>query len=423
MGFPLDLELAMSEPVKTYRSAIRTVLGIFQRHAALTGIAPMITLLMCIGAAQSPPRASQNFAAIAREAVAARSSGRLSDAALLYERGLALHPDWQEGWWSLGMVQYVRNDYSGGARSFRTLTALNPKDGTGYVMLGLCEFELNQDSKALGHLKRGEEIGIPADDQLARVMRFHHGILLQRMGRFEGARQILDALCIDGEQPKPLLDELGLVALRLTDRLPPPKGSIAADVVSRVGVAMSYDAQHKLDQARQIYRDVAQKYPEFPNVHYAYGRFLSEQREFPPAAREYEQEISNYPKNVIARLQLASDYYRIDSATGVSIAEEAVRLDPQYPFGHYVLGLLLLDAGNYQRAISELELARSRFPRPMEPVYSALASAFAHVGRMEDAKHARAMCARFQSAQPPRDQGDAREIEAAPALRDSEPKE
>jgi tetratricopeptide (TPR) repeat protein len=352
---------------------------------------------LCI--AQSGQKSRQDFAALSRGADAARDAEDLSEAALLYQRALALHPAWQEGWWSLGMVQYVKGSFTLCAHAFQRLTVLNPANGTAYVMLGLCEFELDQDAQALRHIEQGETIGIHADAQLANVMRYHHGILLQRLGKFEGAREVLMGLCVDGEQPKPLLNGLGMIALRMPDRHPPPEGSLAADIVARLGLAMSYEAQHKLEQARQIYDEVAQQYPDFPNVHVVYGRFLSEQHDVPAATEEFEQEIKNYPGNVIARLQIASDYYRVDSAAGIPYAKEAVRLAPQYPFGHYVLGLLLVDAGEYRKAVPELETARRTFPHKVPQIYLSLGVAYSHVGRKEEAARAHAMFVQLKKEQ------------------------
>ncbi len=373
-------------------------------------------LLPVIVVGQPPVESSHDFDSLARQADTAKTANRLGEAALLYQKALTLRPQWQEGWWSLGMVEYVNSDYRQCATAFEQLTKLSPKDGTAYVMLGLCEFELGKDSSALHHIEQGESIGVAPDAQLTKVARYHQGVLLQRVGKFQAAEQALKEVCVDGDQPRSLLDSLGMVALQMQDRQPPPAGSIAADVVSRVGLAMSYDAQRKLEQAHQVYASVAQQYPDFPNVHLAYGRFLSEQLDFVGASVELTHEIQNNPRNIMARLQIASNDYRVNSAAGVPYAEDAVRLDPKYPFAHYVLGMLLLDSGNYSKALSELELTSHALPRPSEEVYLALASAYAHLGRFEDAKRARALCAQLPKAHPAIDQNVNGQLDAPPLL-------
>jgi predicted Zn-dependent protease len=79
----------------------------------------------------------------------------------------------------------------------------------------------------------------------------------------------------------------------------------------------------------------------------------------------------------------------VDSRAGIPFAEEAVKLQPKYPFGHYLLGLLYFDTGGTVRAIPELEAA-SRLA-PQEPqFYFALGNAYAKAGRKQEAARARA---------------------------------
>src|SRR5262249_42121926 len=107
-------------------------------------------------------------------------------------------------------------------------------------------------------------------------------------------------------------------------------------------------------------------------------------------------EIGNNPGDVVSRLQIAAATYKIDSATGLPYAEEAVRLSPQQPFAHYLFGILQLDTGDYSRAIPELETARKAFPRETR-IYLALATAYSRAGRKQDAARMRAEFQRLQT--------------------------
>src|SRR5688572_24773510 len=64
-------------------------------------------------AAAKPARPAQpaGFAAVAKEAAAAREANDLDKAIALYKRGLALKPDWAEGWWGLGAACYDLDRY------------------------------------------------------------------------------------------------------------------------------------------------------------------------------------------------------------------------------------------------------------------------------------------------------------------------
>ncbi|MCI0622466.1 MAG: tetratricopeptide repeat protein [Acidobacteria bacterium] len=344
--------------------------------------------------AQAKAQPASSFATLSANANAARDSHRLDEALVLYKKALALRPGWTEGWWGLGTIQYDRNAYLEAARSFERVIAQDSRAGTARVMLGLCEFQLGQDDSALKHIQQGNSLGIAANPELRRVMFYHEGVLLQRKGRFQGAQEALYSLCLDGIQTEQLTQTLGMVALRMRDKNPPAAGSPAAETVARVGQAECLAGQKKFDEARPLYSAVTRDYPEYPNIHYAHGRFLLEARDTAAGIDELKREITNNPNHVFARLQIAAAKYKTDSAAGLPYAEEAVKLDPRLPLGHYLLGLLLLDTDDYRRAIPELEIAQRAFPREAK-VYLALGAAYSRAEQWPEAARARAAFARL----------------------------
>ncbi len=338
---------------------------------------------------QAKPAGPSNFAQLAAQADAARDAERLDEAVSLYRQALALQPAWKEGWWSLGTIEYDRDAYAPAARAFRRLVSLDPKAGTALAMLGLCEFELRQDELALKHIEASKSIGMAQDQQLREVVLYHEGVLLQRKGRFESAQETLQQLCLLGVQNDNIADALGMVLLRSRAKTPPLQGSSAAEIVNGIGRAECLAGQKKYDEARAIFAPLVKRYRTYPGIHYAYGLFLLEARDADTGVKELEQEITNNPKDIEARLRIAAAKYKIDSAAGLPFAEEAVKLNPELPFAHYLLGLLLLDIDQYQRATPELEIARKAFPTDPK-VYFALGSAYARAGRKADAARARA---------------------------------
>jgi tetratricopeptide (TPR) repeat protein len=339
--------------------------------------------------AQTGPPSPSGFAALAAKANAARDGERLEEALTLYRKALAVRPGWAEGWWSLGTIQYDRNAYAEAARAFQKVTVLAPRNGTAYVMLGLAEFELGHDELALQHIQKGTNIGLDKDVGLRHVVLYHEGVLFQRKGKFEAAQETLEQLCLQGVQNDEIANALGMTLLRLTTKNPPPQGSADADIVVRIGRAECLAGQKKYDEARPGFDAVVKENPNYPNIHYAYGLFLLEARDLPAGVEQLKQEIANHPGHVFARLQIAAAQYKVDSAAGIPYAEEAVKLSPGLPFGHYLLGLLLLDADQAARAIPELEIARKTFSRDPK-VYFALGSAYSRTGRKQDAARARA---------------------------------
>jgi len=356
-----------------------------------------ISLLVLLVAASfgSLPRAvpqsnppSEGFGAIAQRAAAARDSDQLDQAVTLYKKALAMRPQWAEGWWSLGTIEYDRNNYHSAAAAFRQLIPLAPKDGTAFAMLGLCEFELGQDDAALKHLEQAKTLNISSNEQLRRVLLYHDGLLLLRVGRFQSAQTVLGGLCQDTIANADAIKALGGAVFRIDPKTAPPEGSPGALIVQRAGHAECLAIQKKYDEARQEYSALTAEYPEYPNIHYVFGKFLAEANDPAAAVAEFQKEIKNNPKDINSRLEIASTEYKVNSAAGIPYAEQAVRLDPRLPFAHYLLGLLYLDVDEYQKAIPHLEIAQKAFPKDAK-IYFALGSAYSRAGRKQEAAKAR----------------------------------
>jgi len=341
---------------------------------------------LSVGQSKQP---AQTFDDLAKRAAEARDGDRLDEAVALYKKALAVRPKWAEGWWSLGMLEYDRNNHAAAARAFRQLLPLRPKDGTVQVMLGLCEFELGQDEAALKHIEEGKELGVAKNPQLRLVLLYHDGVLLLRAGQFKAAQTSLTGLCTKDMQGADALQNLGLAILRVAPKDAPPRDTPGGQIVLRVGRAGCLTGQKKYDEARAEYSALTEEYPEYPNVHCAYGKFLVDVNDAPGGIEEFKQELKNHSNDVNSRLEIAAAEYKLDSAAGLPYAEEAVKLNPGIPFAHYLLGLLYLDTDDYQKAIPELEIAEKTFRKDAR-LYFALGSAYSRAGRKQDAERARA---------------------------------
>jgi tetratricopeptide (TPR) repeat protein len=336
---------------------------------------------------QSKPTA-ESFDSLAQRAAAARDSDHLDEAVSLYKNALALRPRWAEGWWSLGTLEYDRNNYRSAASAFRQLLPLAQKNGTAYAMLGLCEFELGQDDAALKHFEQAKNLDISTNPQLRVVLLYHDGILLLRTGRYRAAETPLGLLCKDSVPNDDVVKALGLAVFRVSPKTAPPEGTPGAQVIQRAGHAACIAVQKKYDEARKEYSGLVAEYPDYPNIHYVFGKFLAESNDVPAAVAEFQNEIKNNPKDINSRLEIAATQYKLHSAAGIPYAEEAVQLNPHVPFAHYLLGLLYLDTDDYQKAIPQLEIAQKAFPKDAK-IYFALGSAYSRAGRRQDADKAR----------------------------------
>ena len=146
-----------------------------------------------------------------------------------------------------------------------------------------------------------------------------------------------------------------------------------------------------------MYADLVQEFPDFRNVHYAFGRFYLDIQEPEQAVTQFVEEIRRNPQHIRARMQIAAIKYRADSAAGIPYAAEVVKLEPSYPFGHYMLGLLYLDSGDTARAIPQLETAARMVPTEAQFLF-VLGNAYAKAGRKEDAARVRAAFRKLDAA-------------------------
>jgi predicted Zn-dependent protease len=311
-----------------------------------------------------------------------------------------VRPDWKEGWWALGTILYDQDSHATAARAFRRLLALDPKNGTAHLMLALCEYQIERDASAMEHIQAAKKLGVQKDGELLHVLSYHEAMLLLRGGRYERALEVLQPLVAAGVDEENLHFALGLCVLLMRPKDAPREGSPGREIVLRAGRAERHHLAKEFDAARVGYSTLVQEVPTFPNVHYAYGRFLLATDDSDRGVAQFLEEINNSPGHVRARMQIAAARYRVDSAAGIPFAADVVKLAPRYPFGHYLLGLLYFDVGDIDRAIPELEAAARMIPQEAQFQFT-LGNAYARAGRKEAAARARAAFVRLQGNSDP----------------------
>jgi tetratricopeptide (TPR) repeat protein len=370
-------------------------------RAAPGSVLLILTLAVCIAIPVAAAAGPGTFAKLSADAEAARNGNHLDEALQLYKKALKIKPNWAEGWWAVATLHYDRNEYAKAAPAFQRVVALQPKSGTAWVLLGLCEFQLGEDEQALKHIQKGNQLGTTPDLQFRNVMYFHEAVLQIRGGHFERAQDELEYLVESGLKNDDLVRALGMAVLRVPNEKSLP-ARITTELIQRAGHAQLLAAQKKHEEARQEYQRLVDEFPQAPNVNYAFGRFLLAINREQEGIPYFEREISLSPNHVPAWLSIAAVKYRVDSEDGIKFAEQAVKLAPGLPIANYLLGLLLLDAEKPTQAIPHLELAQRKLPE--EPkVYFALGSAYSKVGRKNEAARARSTFARLNTK--PRPQG------------------
>jgi tetratricopeptide (TPR) repeat protein len=342
--------------------------------------------------ADSAPAASASanarFEQLIQQGAQAREANRLEEATTLYLQALRIKPKWKEGWWYVGAMLYERDRYADARDAFLQFVSIDQQFGPALALLGLCEFQLRQYEPALVHLMQGNRLGVGENKELWRVTRYHEAILHNRFEQFELAYDVMTRLASEQMESPDLILALGLTMLRMA-YLPEDVPADKREMAFKAGRAASFMLTKRPKEAANEFKELVENYPNAPGAHYAYGVYLL--RDTPEAAiQEFRREIEISPKHVAARLQIAFGLIKEDRhAEAAPFAEEAVKLAPDLFASHNALGRILIETGQIERGIKELELGAKLAPDSPE-MYFALARAYTRAGRPKDAERARA---------------------------------
>jgi tetratricopeptide (TPR) repeat protein len=279
-------------------------------------------------------------------------SGKATQAIRDYQHVLALRPEWKEGWWNLGALQYSDNRFAEAATTLQHVVEFAPDLGTAWSLLGLSEFEAKDFADALIHLEKAQSLGLKDDVEIERVSSYHLGLLLVRTGKFERASDLLLKTFDGGEMSVQVKFALGLATLRialLPEELDPSQEAL---VLAAGGTAST--GSEALDR----FPALLPTYPDVPYLHYAYGLALAKAGRDKDAIALLHEETNVSPESplpwiAISRLQLHLG--AVNEA--VTSSQKAVTLGPTSRIAHESLALALKSAGDTERAAAEQQIA------------------------------------------------------------------
>ena len=324
-----------------------------------------------------------SFDQLAQAAKRARDENRDDAAIDIYQQALKLKPEWDEGLWYLGTLLYEKENYFEACAVLRRFLARNPGDGHGWALLGLTEFETREYTRALDHLQQSIVLGLGDNRKMTATVYYVTAILLTRSEKFDESMALLFSRVASGENTSPLVEPLGLAALRLPF-LPAEIPADRREMVHMAGAgALAVEAQ-RYAEADKLFSELESKYPGQPGVHFLIGAYLLGARP-DDGIKEMKREIEISPSHVPARLRLAEEYIkRQDMDDGISFAQEALQLAPRDATAHMVLGEGLIAKGDSAGGIRELETARDSLPEEVRVRWD-LVRAYTAAGRTEAA--------------------------------------
>jgi tetratricopeptide (TPR) repeat protein len=216
----------------------------------------------------SPQQPTEDFDSVVHSATAAREAGRPAEAIELYQKAVALRPEWAEGWWYLGTLLYDADRFRQAIPALQKVSEFAPQVPDVFNFLGLCEFETGEYDSALQHLQEGH--AAKGDPQVARVASYHLALLLNRAGQPGQALDTLSHDFLQGTPPDQVVFAFGLALLRvplLPTEVDPSKEAMIHSV-GQLGVLV---AQGHADQALDPFAKLVQLNPNTPYLRSAYS--------------------------------------------------------------------------------------------------------------------------------------------------------
>ena len=337
--------------------------------------------------ADKAPVKSAEFDRLLSRATEARQAQRWEEAIDLYGKLLKLQPQYVEGYWYQGAAYYSLDSFPQCREAFRKVVRLAPTNGAAFVFLGLCEFGLKEYDRALEHLLQSRILGVGDTKDLGSMARYHAAVLMTRIEQYEQALETLGEFAGDGDDNPRVIEAMGLATLRmpfLPIETPPDR----REMVLMAGRASYMMATRNTAASAKAFEALVARYPETPNVHYAYGVFLL-QEEPDKAIEEFKRELKLQPEHAASLMQIAFEYLkRSDGASALPWAQQAVAAAPREFPSHKALGQALLETGDVDGAIKEL-LVGIKLAPDSPGLHFSLARAYQRAGRAEDAARER----------------------------------
>lgn len=355
-----------------------------------------LLLFVAATTAQSPPEAFEDLSAKAQQAYEANHPEEAAD---LYGRAVKLRPDWAQGWWAIGMIEYQRDRYPECRDALTRMVQLDASAAPGWALLGLCEFRTKQYDAAFQHLKKAHMLVAVTQPggQLMEVADFHLSMLLTQQGAFELAQEMLMRVARKVHKNSEMMFAGGLPSLRMPI-LPRDVPANQHDVVTMAGKAFWDLATQEPEVAEADFTALVSKYPKFPNVHYFYGTYLAA-RHPEQCAPEFLKELSITPDSVPARVELALQYIlngKLDEA--LKFARQAVALSPDSVGAQLALAKALQNRGDREGALAAY-LAAKRLD-PVSPVIRLyIVNTYRALGRIDDLQREKAEYDRLKAEQ------------------------
>ena len=272
----------------------------------------------------NPQESHENLAARAEEA---QHRGDYRAAAQIYQEMLKAEPYAAEVRANLGLMHHLLGEYPAAIREFRTALQENPRLFVPNLFLGLDLLEVEKPNEAISYLERAHDID-PHDPNVPLGL----GQAYTKLGNLLKARASYnEAVRLNPEEPRAWLG-LGTTYLNLEDegvgRM--GKASLSSAYFQALG-AKSFVQEGRLNEAIAKYRRLVEDQAAPACVRSDFGFALLQSGRFAEAEEEFEKELTEVPRCLMARLGLARiALSRGDATTTLCEASKVWQVDHNF---------------------------------------------------------------------------------------------
>jgi tetratricopeptide (TPR) repeat protein len=373
--------------------AISLFPGAVVRGLLFSVLIPTLAITRAVSVAQetsSPQASPAQFDDVAARAAAARDQQNLPLAIELYSQAEQLRPDWQEGWWYLGILQYSSNQYPGAIDAFTHLLQLVPTAVPAMALRGLCEFETAAYDDSLRDLEQAVAHGALNQPRNEQIIRYHLALLLAHTGRFQEALDQYRYFAEHKADAPDLNIGIALAGMRVASfpkDIPAQDKSLYEAAGSAGYVFLSGDNERADDLFAQLFI----RYSSTPNIHYFYG-FLLFPHDPGLAIDQFHNELAVNPGDETANALLALTLViagRFSDA--LAPAQRAYANAPDMEMAQLALGRALAETGDTKQGKELLNQVIQRDPSSLE-AHLGLVSIYSQSGNREEAARERKVC-------------------------------
>lgn len=301
--------------------------------------------------------------------------GRVSEAADLWQRALAVAPDYFPALFNLAYMHYSAGELEAARPLLERAAAASPSDFNAHYLLGAVNQKLGRIDEALVAWKRALAAQ-PGHYQLMQVMAVEYG-----KGRYhrEAADVAMRALRL-----RPDVEDLHYMAIHACREA----GDLAA------GLKIALDASHRypgsarasfeyawhlqkdgrFDEALPYLRKAIQLDPDYEEPHFFYGDWLVKQARFDEALEPLAKAVALRADYMPARIAMGRALMGARKwQEAIDALEAAVQVEPRHPQPHLLLSQVYFRLRDRARAREAKDLSlrlRRQNPSFLEAVQS-----------------------------------------------------